>query len=85
MTPFFGCQAFELFLELARLGRSGQQRADHAEAKAGPLLVKTNRFGWFRHRIFHVFLVAVLAMSEFYQPAESTPTGILCGTQLTLT
>ena len=61
------------------------KRADDAEAKMGPLLVKANRFEWFRHRVFHVFSVAVLAMSAFYQPAGGAPTGILCGTVVTLT
>ena len=29
MMPLFGCQAFELLLELAPVGRSSQQGADH--------------------------------------------------------
>src|SRR6516162_627131 len=58
MMPLFGCQAFELLLELAPVGRSSQQGADHAETEACPLLVRTTRPEKIRHRAFH-FLLAL--------------------------
>ena len=55
VAPFLGRQPLELFLELSPFWRGRQQRADDAEAKAGPLLVRAQRFGILRHRVFHFF------------------------------
>ena len=51
MAPLLDGQFLKTDLKLSRFGRSGQQRADHAETEAGPLFMGRTAGRVLRHRI----------------------------------